>query len=308
MRDLNNTVTEAIHPKSSCLDLMSNDEIIHLMINEDRKIPDAIEKEIPHIVKAIEIIVNCLKAHGRLIYIGAGTSGRLGVLDAVECRPTFGVSDEQVQAILAGGEKAMFHSVEFSEDNREMGRKDITALRLTHQDVVVGITASGSTPYVLAAIMASKELGAKTVGVTCNQNSELEAICDQCITVVVGPEVLNGSTRLKAGTAEKMVLNIISTVLMINLGKVYRNLMVDMIPSNSKLKERAIRQIAIITGENEAKIRKTFQLAGGNIKVTILMLRLGLPVEEAQRRLTDNKGLLRKALNEPARNGGNPDE
>ncbi|MGD8400024.1 MAG: N-acetylmuramic acid 6-phosphate etherase [Bacillota bacterium] len=301
MKDIMNTVTEAVNQKSICLDLMSNEEIIRLMINEDRKIPDAIEKEIPNILKALELIINSLQNNGRLIYIGAGTSGRLGVLDAVECRPTFGVADEQVQALLAGGERAMFHSVEFSEDNREMGRKDIAALKLTPRDVLVGITASGSTPYVLSTIMAGKELGAKTVGVTCNENSKLEAICDSCISVVVGPEILNGSTRLKAGTAEKIVLNMISTVLMINLGKVYQNLMVDMIPSNVKLKERAIRQIAIITGVNEAEIRKTFQLAGGNIKVTIMMLKLGLSAAEAQMRLTVNHGLLRKALGESAR-------
>jgi len=288
-------VTETQNPKTLQLDTLNSLEIVTLMNDEDKNVALAVEKELPNIAKAVDLIVASFKKGGRLFYVGAGTSGRLGVLDASECPPTFGVPYEMVVPIMAGGEGAFIKASEDVEDKPEVGRRDLLAHDVTDKDTVVGIAASGRTPYVIGALEAAKEKGASTVAVVCNTNSPIANAADVKIAPVVGPEVLTGSTRLKAGSAQKMVLNMLSTASMVQIGKAYTNLMVDVQMTNSKLVDRAIRIVQIATGASTEEVKKALD-ESGSCKVAIVMLLAGVDVEEAQRRLKEADGFVRKAI------------
>ncbi|GGC85655.1 N-acetylmuramic acid 6-phosphate etherase [Thalassobacillus devorans] len=275
------TLTESRHSKSHQLDELSTMEIIRLMNEEDHTVPAAIEKSLPQIERAIDTIVAALNKGGRLIYIGAGTSGRLGVLDASECPPTFGVPETLVQGIIAGDDHALRHAIENAEDDWEEGEKAIKEAA-NAKDVVVGIASSGRTPYVLGAVEAAKQLGAKTVGLTCNGQTPLAKAADFPIEVLVGPEILTGSTRLKAGSAQKMVLNMISTASMVKTGKVYRNLMVNVQATNEKLKQRSVSIIQELTGATEEEAQKASIQAKGDARIAILMLMFQIDAEKAR--------------------------
>lgn len=264
-------ITEERNPVSMKIDQMDTEEIIRLINQEDAKVAEAVRAEIPAIKKAVDMIVDRMRKGGRLFYVGAGTSGRLGILDAIECGPTFGVENGKVVGILAGGEKAMFVSQEETEDDFDMGTKAIKKYSINDLDSVIGITASGSTPYVLGAIEEVKKHGALTIGLVCIIGSLLEKKVDVIIAPVVGPEVITGSTRMKAGTAQKLVLNTISTAVMIKLGKVYSNLMVALNPSNYKLRERAKNIFMEITSANYETAEKYLKKADYNIKAAIVM-------------------------------------
>ena len=288
-------VTETQNPKTLQLDTLNSLEIVTLMNDEDKNVALAVEKELPNIAKAVDFIVASFKKGGRLFYVGAGTSGRLGVLDASECPPTFGVPYEMVVPIMAGGEGAFIKASEDVEDKPEVGRRDLLAHDVTDKDTVVGIAASGRTPYVIGALEAAKEKGASTVAVVCNPNSPIANAADVKIAPVVGPEVLTGSTRLKAGSAQKMVLNMLSTASMVQIGKAYTNLMVDVQMTNFKLVDRAIRIVQIATGASTEEVKKALD-ESGSCKVAIVMLLAGVDVEEAQRRLKEADGFVRKAI------------
>ncbi len=288
-------VTETQNLQYAKLDTFNTLEIIKAMNEEDKKVALAVEKEIPNIAKAIDKIVEAFKKGGRLFYIGAGTSGRLGVLDASECPPTFGVSPDMVQAIMAGGERAYIKALEGSEDDPKLGKEDLLARNITANDVVVGVAASGRTPYVIGALEAANQKGATTVAVVCNPDSLLTKVAEITIALVVGPEVLTGSTRLKAGTAQKMVLNMLSTAAMIQLGKVYGNLMVDVQMTNAKLVDRAIRIVTKATGVSADLAERTLQEAG-SCKVAIVMLLANVDADKARKLLKETEGLVRKAV------------
>ncbi len=289
-------LTEGVYPGSELLDLLETKDLLALMNQADRAIPAAIAAEIPAIARAIELIAAALSQGGRIFYIGAGTSGRLGVLDASECPPTFGVPPEQVRGIMAGGEAALSRASETSEDDPEAGARDLLASGFTRADVVVGIAASGRTPYVLGAIAKARELGAITCGISCSENSELSRSVDLPIEPKPGPEVLAGSTRMRAGTATKLVLNMISTAVMIRLGHVYGNLMVNVQPGNRKLKARARRIIEKITGASSERAAELLDLSGNNVRVAIVMDNKGVPRDEAERLLAAAGGRIREAL------------
>ncbi|GGA13870.1 N-acetylmuramic acid 6-phosphate etherase 2 [Paenibacillus marchantiophytorum] len=263
--------TEQRNERSERLDRLSTVEIITLMNEEDQKVPLAVKEALPQIEPAIEAIVERLAAGGRLFYIGAGTSGRLGILDAAECPPTFGTKKEQVTAIIAGGSQAIFEAVEDAEDNAEAGRDEVRK-QVSSSDVLFGIAASGKTPYVLGAVAEAKRLGIRTVGLACNQHTLLGASVDYPIEVNVGPEIVTGSTRLKAATAQKLVLNMISTATMIRLGKVYKNLMVNVQATNDKLRKRVIDIIQEAAQVDEETARRSCDLANGDARAAILML------------------------------------
>ncbi|MFG6114113.1 N-acetylmuramic acid 6-phosphate etherase [Halobacillus sp. MO56] len=275
------TLTESRHSKSHQLDELSTMEIIRLMNEEDRTVPAAIEKSLPQIEAAIDVIVAALNQGGRLLYIGAGTSGRLGVLDASECPPTFGVPETLVQGIIAGGDNALRHAIENAEDDWDEGERAIQEAA-GPKDVVVGIASSGRTPYVLGAVDAAKRLGAKTVGLTCNDNTPLTSAVDYPIEALVGPEVLTGSTRLKAGSAQKMVLNMLSTASMVKTGKVYKNLMVNVQATNEKLKHRSVSIIQELTGASESDAREASVKAEGDARIAILMLMFQIEADKAR--------------------------
>lgn len=288
-------VTETQNPQYAKLDTFNTLDIIKAMNEEDKKVALAVEKEIPNIAKAIDKIVSAFKKGGRLFYIGAGTSGRLGVLDASECPPTFGVSPDMVQAIMAGGERAYIKALEGAEDDPKLGRDDLLAKNITANDVVVGIAASGRTPYVIGALEAANQKGATTVAVVCNPDSLLTKVAQITIALVVGPEVLTGSTRLKAGTAQKMVLNMLTTAAMIQLGKVYGNLMVDVQMTNAKLVDRAVRIVTKATGADMDLAKKALQ-EGGSCKVAIVMILAKIDADKARELLRDTDGFVRKAV------------
>ncbi|WP_420962997.1 N-acetylmuramic acid 6-phosphate etherase [Brucella sp. IR073] len=294
--ELDQLVSEARNPKSMAIDVLPTEDILRLMNAEDQRVPAAVAKVIPQIARAVEEIVCAFRQGGRLIYIGAGTSARLGILDASECPPTFSVPEDMVIGIIAGGPKAVMRAVEGAEDDAEAGRRDLEAVSLTSRDVVVGIAASGRTPYAAGALDYAKSIGAVTVALTCNPSCILAAMADTAICPVVGPEVLTGSTRLKSGTAQKLVLNMLSTASMIRLGKVYENLMVDLSISNEKLHARAIRIIVEATGSPPDLAEAWLARAGNNVKLAILMLLTGLDMEDAQKALTKSDGFLRTAL------------
>ncbi|MFZ9542274.1 MAG: N-acetylmuramic acid 6-phosphate etherase [Candidatus Nanopelagicaceae bacterium] len=289
--------TEQVDAKFHMLDVMSVSELLSAMNESDAEVPRAVALQLPAIEKAIDGVVDRMMQGGRLIYIGAGTSGRLGVLDAAECGPTFSVSEDQVLALIAGGDSALRLPAEGAEDKPQAGASDLKAQNLTSRDAVVGIAASGRTPYVLGALAYAKEIGALTIGLTCNPNSEISKIVDCPIEIDSGPELLAGSTRLKSGTAQKLVLNMISTITMVRLGKTFGNLMVDLQITNGKLKDRAIRIIEKATGASRTLSEKALSDSGHEVKVAILMLLLDIDAENARERLRASQNRVREALN-----------
>ncbi|KYK76498.1 N-acetylmuramic acid-6-phosphate etherase [Aggregatibacter actinomycetemcomitans serotype e str. SA3096] len=271
-------------------------EVVTLLNKEDKLVALAVEKKLPQIAQAVERIVAAFQAGGRLVYVGAGTSGRLGVLDASECPPTFGVPSGMVVGLIAGGDTALRNAVEGAEDNREAGEQDLRRINFSAKDVLVGIAASGRTPYVIGALNYAKQLGATTVSLVSNPNAVMSDIADIAITTAVGPEALTGSSRLKSGTAQKMVLNMLTTAAMIRLGKCYQNLMVDVQATNQKLKARAIRIVMQATDCNAATAEQTLQITNGNAKTAIMMLLSGLDKTQAEALLAQNQGRLQDAL------------
>lgn len=294
---MNGLNTEQSNDKSINLDVMDALEIISLMNEADMEVISKVKLEIASIAAAVELVTKRLKSGGRLIYIGAGTSGRLGILDAVECLPTFGVSEQFIQGIIAGGQSAIFKAVEGAEDNEEQGASDLQQISLGADDVVMSISASGRTPYCIGALMHARETGASTISLSCNKAVPLSQLADISIEIDTGPEVITGSTRLKAGTAQKMVLNMISTASMVKLGKVYKNYMVDMVATNRKLADRSHRIVmnaADISDERESK--KLLEQADGNMKVAIVMALADVNRDEAAELLSDHGGFVRKAI------------
>ncbi|MCX2961630.1 N-acetylmuramic acid 6-phosphate etherase [Rodentibacter caecimuris] len=296
LQTLSTLITEQRNPRSMNIDQLSALEIVTLMNQEDRQIPLAIERVLPQIAQAVEAIVKAFQQGGRLIYIGAGTSGRLGVLDASECPPTFGVSGEMVKGIIAGGELAIRHPVEGAEDSQTAAIDDLRTIKFSANDVLVGIAASGRTPYVLGALHYAKQQCAVTISIASNPHSAMAQIADIAIDTVVGAEILTGSSRLKSGTAQKLVLNMLTTASMILLGKCYENLMVDVQVSNEKLKARAIRIVMQATDCDETTAEKNLILAEQNAKLAIMMILSGLDKNTCQALLEKEKGHLRKAL------------
>jgi N-acetylmuramic acid 6-phosphate etherase len=290
--------TEHRNPASRNLDRLSAQAILRLMNRQDRKVAVLVGKQIPAIARAVDAIVRGIGAGGRLIYVGAGTSGRLAVLDAAECPPTFGVPATQVQALIAGGRRALTGAVEGAEDSAANGARDLRATRLTGKDVVVGIAASGTTPYVLGAMKYARKRRATTVALTSNRRSPMAKLAKIVIAPEVGPEVVTGSTRLKAGTSQKLVLNMLSTAAMVRLGHVYENLMIDVMLTNEKLRGRAKRILAEASGKDLSSAEHAMRQSGHNLRVALVMLRLGLDVAQARKRLTSAKGNLRRALGE----------
>jgi len=278
------------------LDQLDTEGILRLINMEDKLVPLAVEREIPYIARAVELIVESMKKGGRLLYFGAGTSGRLGVVDASECPPTFGTDPRQVVGIMAGGQAAMFRSQEGAEDNEAQGRKDVDAQGVTGVDTVCGIAASRRTPYVVAAVARARELGARTIYVTTNPRSEFNLAVDVAICPEVGPEVVMGSTRMKSGTAQKLVLNMLTTATMVMLGKVYQNMMVDLQLTNNKLVERSKRIIMMATGVDYSTAAEYLQQAGGHVKTAIVMIAAGVSVDEARRRIAKADGFVRAAM------------
>ena len=287
--------TEQRNTASMQLDEMSIEEMAQLMNKEDQGVPIAIEKVLPDLTPLIEAVVESFEKDGRLIYIGAGTSGRLGILDAVECVPTFGTSPEQVIGVIAGGETAIKDAVEGAEDSKEFAVEDLKALNLTDKDIVVGIAASGRTPYVIGALEYANKIGAKTGAISNNQNTKVSALADFPVEVVSGPEILTGSTRLKAGTAQKLVLNMISTISMVKIGKVYENLMVDVLATNEKLVDRAKRIIVEATGVEYEEAESVFEEAE-SVKLAIVMILSGASKEDASKALADANGFVRDSI------------
>lgn len=296
LQTLSTLITEQRNPNSMHVDSLSALEIVQLMNDEDKQVPLAIEKCLPQIAQAVERIVSAFQQGGRLVYIGAGTSGRLGVLDASECPPTFGVSPEMVKGIIAGGERALRHPIEGAEDSKEQAVVDLQTIQFSSKDVLVGIAASGRTPYVIGALEYAKSLGSVTVSIASNPNSAMANIVDIAIDTVVGPEVLTGSSRLKSGTAQKLVLNMLTTASMILMGKCYQNLMVDVQASNEKLKARAIRIVMQATDCNKALAEETLKQADQNAKLAIMMILSGLDRAQAEALLEKHQGKLQLAL------------
>ena len=296
LQTLSTLITEQRNPNSMHVDSLSALEIVQLMNDEDKQVPLAIEKCLPQIAQAVECIVAAFQQGGRLVYIGAGTSGRLGVLDASECPPTFGVSPEMVKGIIAGGERALRHPIEGAEDSKTQAVVDLQTIHFSSQDVLVGIAASGRTPYVIGALEYAKSLGSVTVSIASNPNSAMVNIVDIAIDTVVGPEVLTGSSRLKSGTAQKLVLNMLTTASMILMGKCYQNLMVDVQASNEKLKARAIRIVMQATDCDKALAEETLKLADQNAKLAIMMILSGLDRAQAEALLEKHHGKLQLAL------------
>ena len=296
LQTLSTLITEQRNPNSMHVDSLSALEIVQLMNEEDKQVPLAIEKCLPQIAQAVECIVAAFQQGGRLVYIGAGTSGRLGVLDASECPPTFGVSPEMVKGIIAGGERALRHPIEGAEDSKEQAVIDLQTIQFSSKDVLVGIAASGRTPYVIGALEYAKSLGSVTVSIASNPNSAMANIVDIAIDTVVGPEVLTGSSRLKSGTAQKLVLNMLTTASMILMGKCYQNLMVDVQASNEKLKARAIRIVMQATDCDKALAEETLKQADQNAKLAIMMILSGLDRAQAEALLEKHQCKLQLAL------------
>ena len=296
LQTLSTLITEQRNPNSMHVDSLSALEIVQLMNEEDKQVPLAIEKCLPQIAQAVERIVAAFQQGGRLVYIGAGTSGRLGVLDASECPPTFGVSPEMVKGIIAGGERALRHPIEGAEDSKAQAVVDLQTIQFSSKDVLVGIAASGRTPYVIGALEYAKSLGSVTVSIASNPNSAMANIVDITIDTVVGPEVLTGSSRLKSGTAQKLVLNMLTTASMILMGKCYQNLMVDVQANNEKLKARAIRIVMQATDCDKALAEETLKQADQNAKLAIMMILSGLERAQAEALLEKHQGKLQLAL------------
>lgn len=294
--DLEKLTTESRNQNTIDIDKLSTLEMVRKINNEDKKVAEAVEAELPKIAEAIDGIVEGIHKGGRLIYIGAGTSGRLGILDASECPPTYGVSEELVQGIIAGGKEAIFRAKEGAEDSKELAVEDLKLKNLNKNDTVVGLAASGRTPYVIGGLNYANEIGALTVSVTCNANSEVSKAAKISIAPVVGPEVITGSTRLKSGTAQKLVLNMLSTGTMIKLGKVYGNLMVDVRATNEKLVERAKRIVCEATGAQREEAEKILNETNFDVKLSIFMILSRLNKDEAKNILENNNGYIAEAL------------
>ena len=289
-------LTEDRNSRTMDLDVLSTEELVKRIQNEDLDVAKAVAACAPDIAKAVDLATERLAKGGRMIYFGAGTSGRLGVLDATECSPTFGVDSHTIQAYIAGGKEAMFQAFENAEDSTELGKTDAESADITGKDVVVGITASGRTPYVVGALRKAQECGAATIAIINNPQSELEKICDVTIAALVGPEALTGSTRMKAGTAQKMILNLISTATMVRLGKVFENLMVDLKPTNEKLRERAASIICTVCDVERHVAEGALVASGNKVKTAILMVKRKLGRAQAETLLTKNNNKLRAAL------------
>jgi N-acetylmuramic acid 6-phosphate etherase len=289
-------ITEQRNQASERLDEMSVEEILYLMNQEDRRVPEAVARTLPQIAEAVGLMVEAWRSGGRWIYVGAGTSGRIAALDAAECQPTFGVSPDRVVALIAGGEAALTRSVEGAEDDRSAAVKDLEASGLDPGDIVVGLAASGRTPYVVAAIRHASEQGCATIGISNNPSSELGAAADVCIELITGAEVLTGSTRLKAGTSEKLVLNMLSTAAFIRLDKVYENFMVDLQAGNEKLRDRSRRIVREAAGVTEDEAGELLRLSDGSVKVAVVMGKARVQADAARELLTAAGGNVRRAL------------
>ncbi|UUC41667.1 N-acetylmuramic acid 6-phosphate etherase [Clostridioides difficile] len=296
IKTLENLVTEGRNKNTLQIDKEDTLGIIELINNEDKTVAYAVEEQKESIAKAVNIIVDRMKQGGRLFYIGAGTSGRIGILDATECPPTYGVDFELVQAIIAGGNQAIFKAVEGAEDDKELGKQDIIDRGVTSKDVICGIAASGRTPYVIGAMEYAKELGCAVLSITMNPNSEMSKKADLPINIIVGAEVIMGSTRMKSGTAQKMVCNMLTTASMVKMGKVYSNLMVDVKTSNEKLVERAKRIIMIATNVEYDVAEKFLEEADNSVKLAIFMIKSGLDKDSAKNILDRQEGYISKAL------------
>lgn len=294
--EINQLTTEKRHPNTMHLDQMSVGQVLEEMNKEDRKVPEVIAEALGQIEAAVETIIQSFNAGGRLIYFGAGTSGRLGVLDAAECVPTFGVSPDLVVGLIAGGDKAMVEAVEGAEDSLTLAEEDFKKLKLNANDTIVGIAASGRTPYVIGGLQYAQSIGAKTVSIACNQQAKISGFAQIPIEVDCGPEVLTGSTRLKAGTAQKLILNMLSTVSMIGIGKVYQNLMVDVQATNEKLEERSKRIIMAATECSYEEAASYFEAANHKVKVAIVMILTNLDATEASRKINAANGFVNQVL------------
>ncbi len=294
--NLTNMSTETRNPNTMDLDTMTPLELVTVMNQEDAKIADAIQPALPGIAQCVSWAIESIESGGRIIYMGAGTSGRLGVLDAVECPPTFGVAPEVVVGLIAGGEKAFVKAVEGAEDSRQMGHDDLVKLHLEPRDIVIGIAASGRTPYVLGGLAYAQQVGCHTAAISCNPGSAIGKAAQLAIEVVPGPEVLTGSTRLKAGTCQKLILNMISTATMVSTGKAYQNLMVDVMQTNEKLHVRAQNIVMEATGVDRQTAKEKIALAGGSAKTAITMILADCGLDEALERLEKAKGHVRDAI------------
>lgn len=293
---LDELLTEQLNPCTADIDLLPTAEALRRINDEDERVARAVRAEIPCIARAVEIIEDALRSGGRLIYVGAGTSGRLGCLDAAEIPPTFGEDSARVVGIIAGGERALRHAVEGAEDDPAGGEAALWQARLESCDVVCGIAASGRTPFVIGALRYARSLGCSTIGVVNTMPAELESLCDVLIAPLVGPEVIGGSTRMKAATAQKLVLNMLTTMAMVRIGKTYGNLMVDVRPTNEKLRRRALRLVRAVAGVDEPAAQAALRAAAGEVKPAIVIARLGGSAEEARQRLRQSDGILRRAI------------
>lgn len=296
-KSLNNIVSEGRNTQSKDIDTLSTTGILTRINNEDATVANAVASQIDNIARVVDAATVSIKNNGRLIYIGAGTSGRLGILDAAECRPTFSVPDGVVVGVIAGGETAIQHAVEGAEDDTEAGKTDLQQLALNEKDTVVGISASGRTPYVSSALKYALSMGCTTGAIACSPNAAIFEPADIAICPVVGPEVLTGSTRMKSGTAQKLILNMISTATMVKLGKTYENLMVDVNATNDKLKARALRIVMQATDCDESTAEAALNASNNSAKTAILMVLTGASAEQATMQLAKSNGFLRKALN-----------
>ncbi|MEH7440706.1 N-acetylmuramic acid 6-phosphate etherase [Bacillus sp. JJ1122] len=296
--------TEQQNPKTMNIDLMSTEEIITVINQEDTLVPNVLARQVPNISEVVDKIVAAFKQGGRLIYVGAGTSGRLGIIDASECPPTYGTDPGMVVGIIAGGKEAMTEAIEGVEDDKQQGQTDMEEISLSAKDVVVGIAASGRTPYTIGALEYAKQLGAVTVSVVCSKDSEMEQVSDYTIAAVVGPEVITGSTRMKAGTAQKLILNMLSTAAMIKMGKVYGNLMVDVQMTNEKLHNRAVNIVKMATGASDEEARAAIKEQNYHTKAAILQIITGLKGIDAKNLLDKHDGYLREAISEHYKGSG----
>lgn len=296
--DLSQMITEGRNPASQHIDELSTEAMLRVINDEDKKVALAVEAIVPQIAEVVDAITAAFSRGGRLIYCGAGTSGRLGILDASECPPTFGTPRSQVVGLIAGGHTAILQAVENAEDNVEQGAQDLRDIQFSGNDVLVGIAASGRTPYVLGALDYAKQVGAFSAALTCNPNSAMAQVADVALTPVVGPEVVTGSSRMKAGTAQKLVLNMLTTGAMIRSGKVYGNLMVDVEATNQKLVQRQVNIVKQATECDDATAQQALAACQGHCKTAIVMVLAGLQAEEAQALLRHNKGFIREALRE----------
>ena len=289
--------TEQVNENTSQVDKLKTLEIVNLINEEDKKVAFAVKNELPQVAKAVDIIVEKLEhKQGRLIYIGAGTSGRLGVLDASECPPTFNTPKNKILGLIAGGDYALRNAVEYSEDIEKSGKDDLKKINFSNNDVLVGIASSGRTPYVIGALKYALEVGAKTIAISCNKNSAISKYSHIPIEVIVGPEVITGSTRMKAGTAQKMILNILTTASMIKLGKTYKNYMIDVQPTNNKLKLRAVNMLKEIAEISEEKSKETLEATNYDVKLSLVMIKGNVKKEKAEKALEKSWGRVSKAL------------